>query len=145
MILLDPRFWLTLFVALGGAYATGRWQQYSSDQKTHTAEALKATEKARQTEANWQSDAAVAEGIHDEEIARINAQHLRDLDRLRNRAAKRLSETPAACAGSSPAALSTEDSAVVVGWGAEFDSLRAEYAKCKADAESVRLTDRKTP
>jgi hypothetical protein len=103
------------------------------------AQALaKATQAAREKEQNWQSDAATADKVHDEEIARIHAQHLRDLERLRDRAPKRLPETPAACAGASPAALSTPDSAVVTGWGAEFDSLRAEYAKCKDNSDSLR-------
>lgn len=104
----------------------------------HDAKLLQQQTQAKERESQWQQDANTADEVHDEEIKRIHSEHLRDLERLRNRAAKRLPETPASCAGASPAALSAPDSAVVVGWGAEFDSLRAEYIKCTSIVDSMR-------
>lgn len=129
-----------LAIALAAALAWGGVQTLRlSELKRQNAEALaKATQQARDKEEAWQSDAAVADGVHDEEIARINREHVAALRGLRNRAAARLPKTPAACAGASPASLAAPDSAVALGWGAEFDSLRTEYIKCKAGAEMIR-------
>lgn len=138
MMLLDPRFWLALFVALGGAYATGRWQQYQSDEKTHTAEIIKATEKARQTEANWQSDAAVAEGIHDEEIARINDRLADALERLRKRPDRLPAAATTACEGATGAQLSGPDAGFLEREAARADSLRAALGECYGWIDAVR-------
>jgi hypothetical protein len=126
-----------LAIALVGALAWGGIQTYRirGIELKATQELKKATDAARIKEQNWQSDAATADEVHDEELNRIHDQHLRDLERLRDRAPKRLPATPKSCAGASPAALSAPDAAVVVGWGAEFDSLRAEYIKCKSAVE----------
>jgi len=126
----------SLTLAAAGWAAAGVQTLRLSSLKLKNAEALAYEQtKARTIEQNWQQDAATADEVHDDEIARIHSEHLRDLERLRQRAAKRLPATPESCAGASPAALSSEDSSVVVGWGAEFDTLRADYAKCKAAVE----------
>lgn len=135
---MNPYAILVALALLAGSYGGGRWQQWRSDDKAQAAAILKSTQDARTKESNWQSDAATADEVHDEELSRIHAQHLRDLERLRNRTAERLPATPASCAGASPAALSAKDSAVAVGWGAEFDSLRSEYSKCKSAVERIR-------
>lgn len=119
------------FLALTGWFYGGIQTYRLQGLKLKNAEATgKAEKAARNKEAQWQQDAATADEVHDEEVTRIHAEHVRDLERLRNRPAKRLPETPASCSGASPTALSAEDSAVARGWGTEFDLLRAEYQKC---------------
>lgn len=113
---------LGLAVGFSSAWRVQSWR--------HDANILAQQKQAEEREEQWQQDANTADEVHDEEIKRIHAEHLRDLERLRNRPAKRLPSTPEGCSGASPTALSAEDSAVVRGWGAEFDSLRAEYQKC---------------
>lgn len=97
-------------------------------------------------------DKVVAEAKYQQETARstFRLQEARDaenirtgdlladaLQRLRDRPAVRLVETPAACAGSSPAAISAEDAAVALRLAAEADRLRADYEACRGWVESV--------
>lgn len=125
--LLVAAFFAGLAFGGSGAWKIQSWR--------HDAQLLAQQTKADERESQWQQDANTADEVHDEEIKRIHAEHLRDLERLRNRPAKRLPATPESCSGASPTALSAEDSAVARGWGAEFDNLRAEYIKCKAAVE----------
>lgn len=67
----------------------------------------------------------------DAENLRTSDQLADALQRLRNRPAVRLVETPAACAGASPAALSAQDSGVALRFGADADRLRADYIACR--------------
>lgn len=62
------------------------------------------------------------------------------LGRLRNRPSTRLIQTPAACAGASPAALSSEDGAVALRLAAEADRLRADYVACRQWVDGVTGT-----
>lgn len=126
--LLVAAFLAGLALGGGGAWRVQSWR--------HDAQLLQQQKKAEAREDQWQQDAATADEVRDEEVNRIHAEHVRDLERLRNRPAKRLPETPANCAGASPTALSAPDSEVARGWGTEFDSLRAEYAKCKSAVET---------
>jgi hypothetical protein len=74
----------------------------------------------------------------DADIARTESDLAAARRELRNRAAVRLPETPAACAGASPGALAAEDAEVALGYGAEFDRLRANYALCREFAYPVK-------
>lgn len=130
MILLDPRFWLALFVALGGAYATGRWQQYRSDEKDRTAEVLKATEKARQTEANWQSDAAVNEEVQRNEADRLNSEHLSQLARVRDYYKRLPPAASASGASTCPTVVPESTATAAATFERDAESLRNDYAAC---------------
>lgn len=125
--LLVAAFLAGLALGGGGIWKVQAWR--------FDSQLLQQQKKAEAREDQWQQDAVTADEVRDEEVNRIHAEHVRDLERLRNRPAKRLPETPASCAGASPAALSAPDSEVARGWGTEFDNLRAEYAKCKAALE----------
>lgn len=122
-------------VALSAAvFGVGGFIKGTSYEKGKAEVALaKAVDKARTIEQNWQSDAATIEEVHANELREVNAAHLRALDGLRNRAPVRMpAASQPSCAGASPASLSAQDASVVVGWGAEFDALRADYGACKA-------------
>jgi hypothetical protein len=124
-----PALLVAAFIAGSFFSGIGVWKVQSW---RHDAQLLAQQARADEREAQWQQDANTADEVHDEEIKRVHSEHLRDLERLRNRPAKRLPTTPESCSGASPTALSAPDSELVRGWGAEFDILRAEYAKCKA-------------
>lgn len=135
--------WTSLIggIALSAAaFGVGGFVKGTSYEKGKAEVALaKAVDKAREREQAWQSDAATIEEVHATELREVNAAHLRALDGLRNRAPVRMpAASQPACAGASPASLSAPDSAVAIGWGAEFDALRADYQACKAWIGEVR-------
>jgi hypothetical protein len=135
--LLNPTVWLVALALMLSSYAGGRWQQYQSDHKAQVAELLKSSEQARAKEQAWQLDAQTIEEVHSEELRRVAAQHVRDLDGVRGRSARLPDAAQQACAGASPAALSAPDAAVLIGYAAEFDGLRADYQACKTWIETV--------
>lgn len=96
--------------------------------------------KARETERDWQTNVDALTEVHQDEVTRIAAARDAALLGLRNstRAASRMpAASGASCAGASPASLATSDASVVVGYAAEFDQLRADYATCRAYVETV--------
>jgi hypothetical protein len=141
LALLDPRVWLVALALLAGAYGTGRWQQWRSDEKAQVAVILKATQAARDREAAWQSDAQTITEVHDEELRRIAAQHDRDLAGLRNRAARLPEAARASCAGATGAELSSRDAADLVGLATRADAVRADLEACRAWVKAVTQTD----
>lgn len=135
--LLNPYIWLAALAMMLGAYGTGRWQQFQSDSKAQVAATLKATQEARQTEANWQADAQTVEEVHDEELRRVAAQHARDLAGVRNRAARLPEAARPACAGSTGAELSSRDASDLVSLAARADVVRADLEACRGWIETV--------
>lgn len=137
--LLNPWVWLLGFGMLLGAYGTGRWQQYQSDEKTAKATQLDLTNAARQQEQNWQINTEALQEVKDEELRKVGAQRDAALASLRQRAQQRLPDAAqASCAGASPAALAAPDAAVALGYAAEFDALRAEYSTCRSWAQTLK-------
>jgi len=134
--LLSPATWLIALALLAGSYGTGRWQQYQSDQKAQTALLLKATQEAREKEQKWSVIYKETTDAKETELRSIALERDAALRSLRNRPRERLPQTPSSCAGASPTALASSDSEVAIGWGVEFDTLRANYADCKAKLET---------
>lgn len=129
-----------LLLALAAAgWATAGLQTYRvRGLKLEKAEAIvKAVEAARAKESEWSLLYKETSDVQAQTLRNIAAERDAALLGLRNRPRERLPQTPQSCLGASPAALSAEDSAVVIGWGAEFDTLRANYADCKAKIEGL--------
>ena len=120
-------------VSVGLGFAGGIWSHIKLDDaaelKRVRAEAIRQEAQARTTHALMET--------RDAEIRAVNDRLADALERLRNRPALRLAETPASCAGSSPAALSAADAGVAVRLAAEAEQLRADYSTCREWAESV--------
>jgi hypothetical protein len=144
--MLNPLDWIksyalagALIVAAGGL-AWGGIQTYRiRGMELEAAQALaKATQAAREKEAEWQLIYKETNDVKESELRSVAADRDRALASLRNRPRERLPQTPAACAGASPAALSEQDAGVVVRLAAEADELRANYAACRAWVEAVR-------
>lgn len=105
--------------------------------KLEAAQSLaKAVQDARTKEQEWAIIYQETTHAKDTELRSVAAERDRALASLRNRPRDRLPETPASCAGASPASLASEDAAVVIGFAAEFDELRANYADCKVKLEA---------
>lgn len=128
-------------VALSAAvFGVGGFLKGTSYEKGKAEVALaKAVDKAREREEAWRSDAATIEGVHDEELRRIAAQHVRDLAGLR-RAANRLPETATCAADGSGATgrqLSQPDAQFLVGLAAAADATAADLRSCQSWVKSV--------
>jgi hypothetical protein len=141
LALLDPRAWLVALALLAGAYGTGRWQQWRSDEKAQVNATLKATQAARDREAAWQSDAQTITEVHDGELRRIAAQHARDLAGVRDRAARMPEAARASCAGVTGAELSSRDAVDLVGLATRADAVRADLEACRGWVKAVTQTD----
>lgn len=126
--------WAMIFLAglaLGGS---GAWKVQAW---RHGAAELA---KQQQVAADLQRTARTTfrlQEARDAEILRTGDQLADALLRLRQRRPVRLVETPASCAGSSPAALSAEDGAVALRLAAEADRLRADFIACREWAQQV--------
>lgn len=137
MTLLDPRLWLAIAVALGIAYGSGRYHQWRSDEKEHVTELLKATEKAREREHQWQIDAQAAEEVQNEELRRVRAGYDRTIAGLRNRPERMPEAAASAVSGATGAQLSRPDAEFLAREAARANELRASVARCQAWIESV--------
>ncbi len=138
MSLLHPGLWLALLISLGGAYLTGRWQQYQSDEKTQSAALLKATQDAREIEANWQINLQAQNELDTEERVRMAADYDRGLSRLRNRAPVRMPQASAsACVGASPAQLSAPDAERFERIGRDARAVQLDLEKARKWIEEV--------
>lgn len=135
----SPRLWLTVIVlaVMAGShffvYRAGR----AAVRAEWSAVTLQATQAARQTEANWQTDVQSLEEVHHDELRRIAADHVRDLARVRDRAARLPEASRAACNGSTGAELSGRDASAFVGLAARADAVRADLQACRAWIETV--------
>lgn len=134
---MNPYAIIVACALLLGAYASGRWQQYRSDQAEETARELKQTQEARQKESEWSESIARITYEKDADLSRIASERDAALHSLRDRTAKRLSETPKVCSGASPAALSAEDAAVAIRLATEADELRARYKEAIDYIEAI--------
>ena len=142
---MNPLDWVksySIYIALAVAalgWAAWGWQtvRLSSLKESIAVAEAKAQKDARAKEAEWSLLYKETSDVQAQTLRNIAAERDTALLGLRNRPRERLPQTPLACAGASPAALSAEDSAVAIGWGAEFDTLRANYADCKAKIEGL--------
>lgn len=138
LALLDPRVWLAVLLLMGGSYVTGRFQQSQSDSKAQVAATLKATQGARETEANWQINLEAQNELDTEERARMAADYDRGLVRVRNRAAARLPAAAAsACAGASPEQLAGPDAAAFERLGRDARAVQLDLEKARGWIEEV--------
>lgn len=135
--LLNPTVWLVALALMAGSYGMGRWQQYQSDEKAQVAEVLKLTEKARQVEQNWQSDAHEAEVIHAQELRSIAAKRDAAVASLRNRPERLSDAARPACAGATGAELSGRDGDFLSRLATRADRLRADLETCKSWIQTV--------
>jgi len=144
--LLNPGVWLVALALMAGAYGTGRWQQWRADDQAAQAARLKATEAAREKEANWQIDVEALNDVHQTELQRIAADRDRAVRELRNRPAARMPAT-ATCsadgAGATGAQLSGPDAEAFAGLAADADRTAADLRACQAWIATV--TEGKTP
>jgi hypothetical protein len=170
MMLLSPWVWLAALLALGGAYAGGRYHQHQYDQKAQMAAVIDATVKAREQEAKWQEQTKGLENAHQTEIERINAAHDAAIAGLRDRPTTRLPpaakcadnatraprvELPAAnagvsqgepattiqVAGATGAQLSAPDAAFLTWLATTADRLASDLRSCQGWVKIV-ITDR---
>lgn len=110
-------------------------------QAAHVAADLKATQAARQTEANWQTNVEALDELHQTEVSRIAAARDSALRELRNRPTIRL-DVPAP-AGSAPsggtgAGLSGPDAGFLDGEATRANSLRAALNRCQQWISEVK-------
>lgn len=124
-----------LLVIFGWGYSVGQ----AGERRKATEALLKATQQARDTESQWQSNVEALNAQHQTEIDRVAAERDSAVASLRNRPAQRLpAASQPACAGASPAALAAPDAAVALGFAADHDKLRADYIECKGWIEALR-------
>lgn len=113
-----------------------RLNSLRAETSTAVADALK---RARDIEAEWDNITGAINDAKEVQLRAVTAERDRALLSLRSRPRNRLPPAAdAACAGSSPAALNATDASVAVGFGAEFDELRANYAACKEFTEQLK-------
>ena len=134
---LNPTVWLVALAILLGAYGTGRWQQWRSDEKTQVSATLKATQDARDTESKWQASIAEQQEAHHEEIARVSAARDAALRSLRNRPASVPEAARPTAACGTGATLYRDDAELLVREAARADELRAALGSCQAWIETV--------
>ena len=140
--LLDPRVWIVALALMAGAYGSGRWQQWRSDDKAQVAALLKVTQAAREREAAWQQDAQSVEEVHSDELRRVNARHALDLAGVRDRSARLPEASRASCAGATGAELSGRDAGDLVSLAARADLVRADLEACRGWVEAVTKSGR---
>ncbi len=134
--------WLTFAcsVALSGALlgTVGFVKGCDYEKGKATVALLKATQEAREIEANWQTNLEAQNELDVEEKVRMAADYDRGLERLRNRAPVRMSSPSASsCAGASPEQLSRPDAELALRIAADADRTAAELRTCKAWVETV--------
>lgn len=136
--LLNPTVWLVALALMVSSYGAGRWQQWRSDDRAQTAQILKLTEKARQTEQNWQTNLEAQNELDLQERARLSADYDGGLVRLRNRAPERLPAASApSCAGASPEQLAAPDAAAFERLGRDARAVQLDLEKARAWIETV--------
>lgn len=127
-----PQAYIALAIA-AASFAAGwsaqGWRRDAATLSAAQSSAKELADKARNTHR--------LQEVRDAENLRTGDLLADALERLRKRPAVRLVETPASCAGASPAAISAEDAGVALRLAAEADRLRADYQACREWAESV--------
>jgi hypothetical protein len=109
---------------------------------------LKATQEARDKEANWQTDIQAQQEVHDEELRRIASVRDAALRGLRNRAGQRLPATSSCSAdgtGATGAQLSGPDAEAFAGLAADADRTAADLRTCQAWIKAVKPEIRTAP
>lgn len=136
-LIFNPWAWLVTLGLLLGSYFTGRYQQYQSDQKEHTASLLKATQEARQKEQDWQLIYKETTDAKESELRAVATERDRALASLRNRP-KRLPEAAtAACNGGTGAQLSQDDAGFLIRFATERDEQAAQLRACQGWIKAV--------
>ena len=134
--------WLTFAgsVALSGALlgTVGFVKGCDYEKGKATAALLKATQEAREIEANWQINLQAQNELDVEEKVRMAANYDRGLERLRNRAPVRMPQAAAsACVGAGPEQLSRPDAELALRIAADADQTAADLRTCKAWIKAV--------
>jgi hypothetical protein len=119
-------------LGFGSAWQVQSWRHGANERDRIEAEAQAQREQAKRTH--------TINEARDAESLRLQSELADALERLRNRPAVRMQQTPASCAGASPAVISAEDGSVVVRLAAEADQLRKDYAACRSWVEEVSGT-----
>lgn len=88
-------------------------------------------------EAEWSLLYKETSDVHAQNLRSIAAERDAAIASLRTRARERLPQTPASCAGASPAALSEQDAGFLIRLAAEADGLRSSYGDCKVKLEAL--------
>lgn len=128
---------LLAFAAIGWA-GYGFQTFHIRGMKLEAAQAeAKAQQAARAKEAEWSLLYKETTYAKENAMRTIAAERDAALLSLRNRPRNRLPETPASCAGASPAAISESDAGVAIRLAAEADELRSNYIACLSWAEAV--------
>jgi len=129
-----------LYIALAiaaASFAAGAAGTWKLQEWRHDSAKLAATQKQSEETAKVARSTFRAQENRDAENLRTGDLLADALLRLRKRPAVRLIETPGACAGASPSALSAPDAEFLVRLAAEADRLRADYAACREWADAV--------
>lgn len=126
---------LALLAALGGPACL--YAGYSFEHDRGKVALAKSVDKAREAEANWQIAAEAITEVHTDELRRIAADHVRDLDGLRSRSARLPETSRSACNGATGSQLSRDDAAFLVGFAAERDAEASDLRACQAWVRSV--------
>lgn len=137
LALLNPYVWIAALAMMLGAYGTGRWQQFQSDSKAQVAATLKATQEARQVEANWQTNLEAQQELNHEELAKVAAARDAALLSLRNRPASVPAAARSTAVCGTGATLYRDDSELLVREAARADELRAALGNCQAWIDTV--------
>lgn len=126
---------------VGVAWLHGCSVGQAGEQRKAQAELLKATQQARQTEADWQTNVEALQDVHQIELARVAVERDDAARRLRNRPAGRL-PAAAACttdgAGATGAQLSGPDAEVLGRLAADADRVAADLRACQGWIETVK-------
>lgn len=123
--------------ALGWAAAGVQTVRYAWHMEADAKAEGKAQKAAREKEDEWALIYQESTSVKETQLSTLRTDLAAAVaDSMRLRTKQRLPKTPASCAGSSPAALAAEDANVALGFAAEFDELRANYADCKVKIEA---------
>lgn len=126
---------LALLAALGGPACL--YAGYSFEHDRGKVALAKSVDKAREAEANWQIAAEAITEVHTNELRRIAADHVRDLDGLRSRSARLPETSRSACNGATGAELSERDARDLVSLAARADVVRSDLAACQEWAKAI--------
>lgn len=128
---------VALSAVLAGVGGFVKGCDYEKDKATSAL--LKATQAARETEADWRTNLEAQNELDLEERARMAADYDRGLSRLRSRAPVRMPASAAsACAGASPAQLAAPDAERFERIGRDARAVQLDLEKAREWIETVK-------
>lgn len=126
ILLLDPRFWLAVIVALAAAFYSGVWHEYFEARE----KLKKMSEKVELVEEQWKTNVEALQEIHDETTKKITGRLNIALRELRDRADRRPESAAPSCQGATGRELSRPDAEFLEGFAARAESQRAALIQC---------------